>query len=242
MKFACGRGQVSRRLPGNRRRRRRNSLNTALPQFMGPAFSDVDTSRRMATTTSKSGFDERRRFCWRRSKFRSGNPTIQSIGTGPFQTSSRCRLTSFEPTSTTTWAARQLDRIVVTNYPSVRAAWADLLRDQVDMLYEVSADAWIPDWRDDRFGIQLYPAISVYVIAFNPRSPTLQSAAIRRALNAAIDRAAFVRDGLNGPRSTIVRSNLAATLGLHSDLPGFKLRSRPQAATRNSVDLCISSV
>ena len=32
-----------------------------------------------------------------------------------------------------------IDRIVVTSYPSVRTAWAELLRGNIDMLYEVNA-------------------------------------------------------------------------------------------------------
>ena len=34
-----------------------------------------------------------------------------------------------------------IDRIVVQSFPSVRAAWAELLRDRLDMLYEVGLDA-----------------------------------------------------------------------------------------------------
>src|SRR5207247_5729894 len=34
-----------------------------------------------------------------------------------------------------------IDKIVVQRYPSVRAAWAEMLRNHIDMLYEVGADA-----------------------------------------------------------------------------------------------------
>ena len=34
-----------------------------------------------------------------------------------------------------------IEHIDVTTYPSVRAAWAELLRDRIDMLWEVGPDA-----------------------------------------------------------------------------------------------------
>src|SRR5581483_7750824 len=33
-----------------------------------------------------------------------------------------------------------IDRVIIRPYSSLRAAWADMLRGQVDMLYEVGAD------------------------------------------------------------------------------------------------------
>ena len=33
-----------------------------------------------------------------------------------------------------------MDRIIVSKYPSVRAAWAELLRGNIDMLYELGLD------------------------------------------------------------------------------------------------------
>ena len=175
-----------------------NSLNKTLPQFMGPAFEDVDS------ISAKGDYQVDIRFR-RASPFllealeipirQSDNP---EIGTGPFQTSDSTSSDELRANDHYYLGRPQLDRIVVTNYPSTRAAWADLLRDQVDMLYEVSNDAL--DSLNTAKTVSVFSVMRPYqyVIAFNPRSPKLQSAAIRRALNDAIDRAALVRDALNG--------------------------------------------
>ena len=106
--------------------------------------------------------------------------------------------TNFAQTPTTTWDLRRSIASSSTNYPSVRAAWADLLRDRIDMLYEVSADALDSLTGATTVSVFSFTRPYQYVIAFNQRSPTLRSSKIRRALNAAIDRAALVRDGLDG--------------------------------------------
>ena len=70
------------------------------------------------------------------------------------------------------------------------------LRDQIDMLYEVSADALTSLTGAKTVSVSSFTRPYQYVIAFNQRSPALRSPNVRRAMNAAIDREAFVRDGL----------------------------------------------
>jgi peptide/nickel transport system substrate-binding protein len=172
-------------------------LETALPQFMGTAFSDVKgiatDSDHVVTIALKrpAPFVQEALEVQIR---QSDNPAIR---TGPFQViqtaSNELRGNPHYYLGTPT-----IDRIVVTNYPSVRAAWADLLRDQIDMLYEVSSDALSSLSGATAVSVFSFTRPYQYVIAFNQRSTTLSSPRIRRALNAAIDRAAFVRDGLDG--------------------------------------------
>jgi peptide/nickel transport system substrate-binding protein len=91
-----------------------------------------------------------------------------------------------------------LNRIVVTTYPSVRAAWAELLRGSIDMLYEVNVDAL--DSLQSSSDVALFSFVRhyQYMIVFGSQAPLFKSPEVRRELNAVIDRATLVREGLNG--------------------------------------------
>ena len=163
-----------------------DSLNKTLPQFMGPAFEDVEQHLGEGRLPSVDiDFDEPSPFLLEALEIpirQSDNP---EVGTGPFQTSdSTSSEPSFGPTITTTWAAHNSIESSSRTYPSIRAAWADLLRDQVDMLYEVGNDALdsLNTAKTD-FGIQRYAAIPVRHRIQSLGHRKLQSAAIRRALN-----------------------------------------------------------
>ena len=91
-----------------------------------------------------------------------------------------------------------IDRIEVTNYPNVRAAWADMLRNKVDMLFEVAPDALDSLESASTVSVFKFTRRYQYVMLLNPKTPGLRSPLIRRALNLAIDRAALVREGMNG--------------------------------------------
>jgi ABC-type transport system substrate-binding protein len=87
--------------------------------------------------------------------------------------------------------------IQLLTYPNIRAAWADLLRDKVDMLYEVGTDA--VDLMRDAKTVSLYnfERPYQYLIILNTKLDKLRAPEIRRALNEAIDRDAIVRDALS---------------------------------------------
>jgi len=91
-----------------------------------------------------------------------------------------------------------VDRLVVTAYPSVRAAWAELLRGNLDMLYEVNADALDSLQSSSDVAVFSFIRHYQYLLMFGAHAPVFQSAEIRRELDAAIDRNALLRDGLNG--------------------------------------------
>jgi peptide/nickel transport system substrate-binding protein len=92
--------------------------------------------------------------------------------------------------------APQLDRVTIRPYSTVRTAWASLMRDEIDFLYDLSRDAAEFVASSD---VALYSYLRhyVYLIAVNSKRP-LFSTAVRRALNAAIDRDALVRTALRG--------------------------------------------
>jgi peptide/nickel transport system substrate-binding protein len=91
-----------------------------------------------------------------------------------------------------------LGGLVVNTYPNVRAAWADMLRDRLDMLYEVGLDAMDAMHDSSKASLYTFDRPYQYTIFLNPRSPKLKSPAVRQALNEAIDRDAFVRDAMGG--------------------------------------------
>jgi len=91
-----------------------------------------------------------------------------------------------------------IDRIVIQSYPSIRAAWAEMLRNSTDMLYEVGSDAL--DSLTGATDISLFTFVRHYqqLLIFNPRLPAFREPAVRRALNSAINRDEIITDGLNG--------------------------------------------
>ena len=92
----------------------------------------------------------------------------------------------------------KIDRIAFQTYPTVRTAWAELLRGNLDMLYEVNLDALDSLQASRNVSVFSYLRHYQYVIMFGNRSSDFKTAAIRRELNAAIDRNAIVHDVLNG--------------------------------------------
>jgi ABC-type transport system substrate-binding protein len=91
--------------------------------------------------------------------------------------------------------APAISKIEVTAYANGRAAWADLLRSKVDMLYEVGPDA-IDLTPGSQVALYAFDRPYQYMVLLNPRKKALASPEIRRALNEALDRTALVRDGL----------------------------------------------
>lgn len=192
-------------------------LQATLPAILGPAFSDVKQIRPAADSLVEITLKRPSPFVQEalEVQIRKGN-----VGTGPFQRAASDNELRSNPRYYLDPPI--IDRIVVTNYPSVRAAWADLLRDQIDMLYEVGADALSSLTGARTVSVYSFTRPYQYVIAFNQRSKTLSSPSVRRALNAAIDREAFIRDGLDGRGEPSSGPIPPRHWAFASDLPQFK--------------------
>jgi len=101
----------------------------------------------------------------------------------------------------------RIREIQVETFPAVRTAWAKMLRNELDMLWEVGPDALSSLERSAAVAVFTFTRRYQYVIALNTQSATLGSTAVRRALNMAIDRTKLVAEALNGhgvPSSTPV--------------------------------------
>src|SRR5204862_7784532 len=91
-----------------------------------------------------------------------------------------------------------IDKIIVQRYPSIRTAWAELLRNHIDMLYEVGADAL--ESLTGATDVSVFTFVKRYqlLLVFNKNLAPLRDANIRRALNLAVNRDELIANGLNG--------------------------------------------
>jgi peptide/nickel transport system substrate-binding protein len=173
------------------------ALKKALPPLMGAAFEDV--AQITAPDDSTVRLDLRRRSQFVVEALDTSIQKAGGIGTGPYIASSTGTSPTVLKANLDYYRERPaIDQIAVASYPTVRAAWAELLRGNLDMLYEVSIDAL-----DSLQGSSDVAVFSVvrhyqYMIAFGRRAPMFQSPEVRRELSAAIDSAEIVRDALNG--------------------------------------------
>ncbi len=91
----------------------------------------------------------------------------------------------------------KIDSVRVRSFPTLRMAWASLMRGEVDALHNVSPDA-VEFVSNDQVRIHPYRRSRQYLIAFNSSRPVLAPTGVRRALNAAVDRAVLIRTVLHG--------------------------------------------
>jgi len=119
-----------------------------------------------------------------------------NVSTGPFVPSA---------TSPNEWVANTsyhlgrptIDAITASTFPSVRSAWAELLRNNIDMLYEVGSDALDSLENSTNVAVFTFTRRYQYVLIFDSRSSAL-SKNVRRAINMALDRSQLVQSALNG--------------------------------------------
>ena len=130
----------------------------------------------------------------------SRSPGQSGAGTGPFEPAGPASPTELVandallsgPASRSTESSSAPIR-------TVRAAWAEMLRDHLDMLYEVGTDALDSLERSNKISVFTYIRHYQYVIVFNTRKRQyFDRREVRQALSHAIDRSALVRDALNG--------------------------------------------
>lgn len=176
-------------------------LDTSLRAFMGPVFDDIDRIAAVGPNVIEIHLRRASPLVQEALEVQIRKPDNPAVGTGPFSPVNAESLSELRAHRDYHLGAPTIDRIVLSNYPSVRAAWADMLRDKVDMLYEVSIDAL--DLMREAKNVSLYTFTRPYqyMVVLNVRSSKLRSVEVRRALNLAIDRVALVRDAFDGHAS-----------------------------------------
>jgi peptide/nickel transport system substrate-binding protein len=90
-----------------------------------------------------------------------------------------------------------IERITFRQYPTVRAAWTSLLRGEVDVVDLVPAEA-VQFLGSQHLRITSHLRNYQYLVAFNSAQPIFRLAAVRRALNLAIERQRLVDVVLRG--------------------------------------------
>lgn len=173
-------------------------LETSLPSFMGPAFADVESITASGQTDINIQLRQRSPFVLEALELQLRSPGPAKAGTGPFEPAGPASPNDLKANDHYYLGRPVIDRLAVNTYPSARAAWAEMLRDNLDMLYEVSADALDSLGRSNQIQVYNYIRHYQYALVFNTQQAALRSTAVRRALSQAIDRDAFVREALGG--------------------------------------------
>jgi peptide/nickel transport system substrate-binding protein len=163
-------------------------LTSALRDFMGPVFADITAVHALEGGQVEAVFQHPSPFLLEAFEApilkQNGNARV---GTGPFM------LPADSPTqlvaNPTYYLGRpKIQQITVTNYPSVRTAWAEMLRGNVDWLYDVTSDALSSLQGSSAVVTYKYIRHYQYALAFNVDAPAFKSREIRRALNFAVNR------------------------------------------------------
>lgn len=121
------------------------------------------------------------------------------VATGPYvvDTESPERL-SLKATENYYRGAPDVDRIEVRLFPDQRNAWSALMRNEIDLLYEVSGDALQFVRSESSVSVTTFPRQYVYLFGFNVAHPVLANPEVRRALDRGVDRRALVQAAMSG--------------------------------------------
>jgi len=90
-----------------------------------------------------------------------------------------------------------IERIVIRPFQTLRTAWTSLLRSELDMVTDVPPQS-VEFISNDDVQVVPFERRYQYVIAFNSSRPPFISPAVRRALNAAVNRETLVHGVLQG--------------------------------------------
>ena len=170
----------------------------ALQQY--PTLRDIRTIQVVDQSAVRVQFDHPARFQLDGLKLRlerqvDGRP----VGTGPFrvetQTAERVVLVPHPDYHLGTSA---ISRIEIRPFPTLRAAWASMLRGEVDFLFQVPIGS--RDFVEAESGVELFRTDSPYahMIGLNAGGPKFRDRRVRQALNYAIDRRAVSEQAFGG--------------------------------------------
>jgi peptide/nickel transport system substrate-binding protein len=209
------------------------AVKARLPDALGPAYEDVAEIRTVSDRELEIVLKRRSTFLMEQ----LGELAIEEpgsallSGTGPFYVAGQ-QGNDIEMRANASYSGGKvaIDRIVIKPYTSVRSAWADLLRGQVDMLYEVGIDALDSLQSSNDVKVFTFQTRLAYMVLLNPQKPYLRDPAFRRQLNDAIDRDALVADALRGHGTPAVSAVWPHHWAYTADLPRFRYDPHPVAS------------
>jgi len=208
----------------------RRVLQRQLPSRLGAAFEDVADIR--ATSDREIEITLRRRSSFVLDAF--GDTAIREAqgdlsGTGPFYVTNNTG-TEIEMRANERYYAGKpaIDRIVIKPFTSLRAAWAEMLRGRVDMLYDVGVDALDSLASSSEVNVFTFQRGGfAYLVLLNVRKPPLNDAGFRRELNAAIDRRALLDEVWAGHGASADGPVPPRHWAYRPDLPRFAYKPVP---------------
>jgi peptide/nickel transport system substrate-binding protein len=214
-------------------------LTNELRLFVGPAFDDIQELKAISGTELEFRLRDRSSFILEGLDAPILSHGENPVGTGPFKPAGPMDEDRIEMVANTDYHRGRpiVDRVVVERYASVRSAWAGLLRQEVDMVYEVGVDA--VDLLQPSSQINIYSSPRPYVLAaiLNVSKPQLREPAFRRALNAAVDREALVAEALNGHGAPAEGPVWPFHWAHNDSLPKFTYAPRTLEGLRTSLTL-----
>jgi peptide/nickel transport system substrate-binding protein len=225
----------------------REVLVKRLPEMLGASFEDVD---RIRTAGADLEITLRRRSAFLLEALtgiaiqKPGRKDKEKeiIGTGPFRVVSQNGEEVEMAANAEYYGGKpSIDRISLRPYSSVRAAWADMLRGQVDMLYDVGIDALDSLKSSNEVNVFPFQRGYAYMLLLNVRQPRFKDPGLRRELNAAINRDAFIAEALYGHGSPALGPVWSHHWAYGASLPQLGYHPRPTsgAAARQRFSILV---
>jgi peptide/nickel transport system substrate-binding protein len=175
-----------------------SSLRETLPVTMRAAFTDVEDVQAVGDSQVIVRMRQQSPFLLDALEAPVSKPGAPLIGTGPFTAADSKSSTELTANAKYYLGHPVIDRILVQTFPSVRTAWAEMLRGQIDMLYEVGVDALDSLEASTNVAIFTYSRHYQYAVILNTEATDLKPREVRQALNIAINREALVQNVLRG--------------------------------------------
>jgi peptide/nickel transport system substrate-binding protein len=169
-------------------------LGDSLRAFMGPVFAAVERVAPLGSDQVVIDSREPLLFLTEALEAPVQKAGTSPVGTGPFKAIAGS-MTDLQSNGDYYLGRPHIDSIHVETFSTVRAAWAELLRDRIDMLWEVGPDALESMKDSSTVSVFSFTRKFQHVIVLNTEAPSLP-ANVRRALSYAVDRAAIVQAGL----------------------------------------------
>ena len=120
------------------------------------------------------------------------------VGTGPYRLVSKSPKLVAERNTSYYRGLPGFEQIIVSGYPTPRAAWAGLMAGDVDLALEINGES--VEFIEGAAQFETYSSIQPYYIplVFNFRNPILARPEVRRAIFEAIDREEIVSQAMRG--------------------------------------------